>query len=223
MSLRATHSGTFAQTKPTTILEPEHRPVLWTGGDWRTSGLQVNKLSRSQVRAAQWRKAQQEYMKHREKVDMVSHGTWGETECRGNYTRQKPIPNIMYARNVVHPKKSYGTVNTNVPTPGSFYKTEFVQHRFPTSRTMVDDAPERIEWMLSRDYPATPGSEFARSFSEPQMRMLSDHKVYGRNVDHEYRQCGAATCPTPTPASSYQDAFTAKLKRLPRTVYGYTF
>ncbi len=49
------------------------------------------------MRAVQWAKARDQWIKKRQRVDVVDHGAYGETEARGNYRPWEPVPNILSA------------------------------------------------------------------------------------------------------------------------------
>jgi hypothetical protein len=136
----------------------------------------------------------------------------GETEARGNYVPKQPVPSIMYGRNIMHPQKNFAksaAVVSSSPMPKSFYNENFVKHRFPTQKEVIDNEPERIMWMLEREKPPPVLSSSQHAYSLPNMEYLIDHKIYGRGVDHDKRQ-SAATRPCPTPLSTSQEAFCRK-------------
>jgi hypothetical protein len=159
-------------------------------------------------------------MKRRENIDMVSTGIMGETEARGNYVPKTPIPSITYARNIMHPYKNFSksaATPMSIPTPKSFYNENFVRHRFPTQKEVIDKEPERIMWMLDRERPPAELSSSQDAYALPNMAYLSDHIVYGRGVDHPKRD-HVRTRPCPTPLSTSQEAFGPKT--LPPIIHG---
>jgi hypothetical protein len=220
-SQRKTHSGSFRRTR-TPKPPPEPEPVLWTG-KYKTYRLgsepPVFKTS-SEVDVRRLLNQHAKYLKRRETIDLVSTGIMGETEARGNYLPKTPVPSIMYGRNIMHPNKNFSksaAVVSSMPMPKSFYNENFVKHRFPTQKEVIDNEPERITWMLQREKPPPELSCSQSAYSLPNMAFLTDHKIYGRGVDHDKRQ-SAATRPVPTPLSTSQEAFCPK--PLPRAGSG---
>merc|ERR1719305_1889851 len=190
-SQRTTHSGSFRRTRaPKPAPEPE--PVLWTG-EYKTYRLGSEPSvfkTRSEIDVRRLLKQHARYLKRRETVDLVSTGIMGETEARANYSPKQPVPSIMYGRNIMHPHKNFSksaSVVSSMPMPKSFYNENFVQHRFPTQKEVIDNEPERIMWMLEREKPPPVLSSSQHAYSLPNMEYLIDHKIYGRGVDHDKR------------------------------------
>lgn len=187
-------------------------------GTFRDAG-----ASRALVRAVAQKKALRLHLEHRERTDMVPVDPRIVSLAATSYTKKKALPQLRYARNKDHPMRQSGACNSSVPTPVSFYAGNYTRHRFPTTRTMVDDELDRCIAMVGREAPATDGSLYKRSFTSPDMRVMRGHEVFARGVQHSRRSVPPDNSWSRTPMSMSQSTFTRHPKPSSSRTFEFSF